>query len=342
MTTQPRTLPPPPQTRDPEPPGPRSRLRRLAGWSQRHHWLALGLWIAVLAGITVAAQTVGSDYRDDTSLPGTESQQLLDTVAEHAPANSDATIQVVLQDRAGLAGARDRVEAMLAEVADLPHVATITGPDAAQGSVAEGGTIGYATVALDGPSADVPAEDVRRIIDTAQDAEGDGLRVELGGDPVRAAEEGGGGGAEGAGMLAALVILVLMFGSVLAAALPLVTAIFAVGSTLGVIALGSWLLDVPSYSAPLMMLVGLGVGIDYALLIFARYRREIIDGADREQATRTALDTAGRSVLFAGGTVMIALLGLLALGLGSLRGVAFAVALTVLVTMVASDRKSVV
>lgn len=150
------------------------------------------------------------------------------------------------------------------------------------------------------------------------------------------AEEGGGGGAEGAGMLAALVILVLMFGSVLAAALPLVTAIFAVGSTLGVIALGSWLLDVPSYSAPLMMLVGLGVGIDYALLIFARYRGEIVGGADREQAARTALDTAGRSVLFAGGTVMIALLGLLALGLGSLRGVAFAVALTVLVTMVAS------
>jgi RND superfamily putative drug exporter len=296
---------------------------RLAGWAQRRHWLALALWVVVLGGITVAAQAVGSDYRDDHSLPGTESQQVADAFA--AQGQQPDSVQVVFQRDGGIP--RDEADAVLSEVERLPRVA-----DVSDLTVSERGTVAFATVTLDG--ADVPAEDVRRIIDTAQrDGE---LRVELGGDPVRGAEESAGGAAEGAGILAALVILVLMFGSFLAACLPLVTAVFAVGSTLGVIMLASHVTALPSYAPPLMMLVGLGVGIDYALLIFARYRGELHRGADRETAARTALDTAGRSVLFAGCTVMIALLGLLALGLGSLQGVALAVTLTVLLTMVAS------
>ncbi|MFI7675918.1 MMPL family transporter [Actinophytocola sp. NPDC049390] len=304
---------------------PPSRMVRLAGWAQRRHWLALALWVAVLGGITVAAQAVGSDYRDDHTLPGTESQQVADAFA--AQGRQPDSVRVVFQRDAGIAGARDGAAAVLSEVERLPRVADVSGL-----TESERGTVAFATVTFDG--ADVPAEDVRRVIDTAG-RDGD-LRVELGGDPVRAAEEAPGGAAEGAGMLAALVILVLMFGSFLAACLPLVTAVFAVGSTLGVIMLASHLTALPGYAPPLMMLVGLGVGIDYALLVFARFRGELRMGADRARAARTALDTAGRSVLFAGTTVMIALLGLLALGLGSLQGVALAVTLTVLLTMVAS------
>ena len=298
---------------------------RLAGWAQRRRWLALALWVVVLGGITVAGQAVGSDYRDDHTLPGTESQQVADAFA--AQGQQPDSVQVVFQRDAGIAGARADATAVLSEMERLPRVADVSGL-----TESENGTVAFATVTLDG--ADVPAEDVRRIIDTAR-RDGD-LRVELGGDPVRAAEEAPGGAAEGAGMLAALVILVLMFGSFLAACLPLVTAVFAVGSTVGVIMLASHVTALPSYAPPLMMLVGLGVGIDYALLVFARFRGELRMSADREQAARTALDTAGRSVLFAGTTVMIALLGLLALGLGSLQGVALAVTLTVLLTMVAS------
>ncbi len=300
-----------------------SRLVRIAGWAQRRRWLALALWVLVLGGITAAAAAVGADYRDDHTLPGTESQQVSDAFA--ARGQLPDTVQVVFHRDGGITDAA--TGPVLSELDGLPRVA-----DVSPVTVSEDGTIGYATVTLDG--ADVPAEDVRRLIDTAQ-RDGD-LRVELGGDPVRAAEESAGGAAEGAGILAALVILVLMFGSFLAACLPLVTAVFAVGSTLGVIMLASHLTALPSYAPPLMMLVGLGVGIDYALLVFARFRNELHHGADRDQATRTALDTAGRSVLFAGTTVMIALLGLLALGLGSLQGVALAVTLTVLLTMVAS------
>ncbi|MBB5789240.1 MMPL family transporter [Jiangella mangrovi] len=311
-------------------------LERLAAWSQRHHWLAIGLWVAVLAGVTALSQAVGDDYHDEHSLPGTQSQQLSDRLADAAPAQAGDSVQVVLQSDDGVETQQDRIEPMLADLSMLPHVVHVSGPFDVPGATSADGTIAYATVTLDGTATDVPADAVREIIDTAQAADGDGLRVELGGDAVRGAEESEGGAAEGAGMLAALVILVFMFGSFLAATLPLITALFAVGSTLGVIVLLSNVVTIATYTPPLMMLVGIGVGIDYALLVFARYRSELLAGLDRQAAARVALDTAGRSVIFAGCTVIIALLGLFALGLGSLQGVALAVALTVLVTMLAS------
>jgi putative drug exporter of the RND superfamily len=306
-----------------------SRFERLAAWSYRHRRRALAAWVAVLASVTFLSSAIGSDYHNDFSLPGTESQQATDTLAERAPAQAGDTIQIVVQAGDGIPA--ERVDAMLADVRELPHVAAVSEP-----TVSDDGTIGYATVAFDGQDEDVPVADVERIIDTAQAAGGDGLRVELGGDAVREAQESEGGGAEGVGILAALVILVFLFGSVLAASLPLVTAIFAVGSTIGLIVLGSHVADFADFTPPLMLLVGLGVGIDYALLIFSRYRGELLDGAPREQAVRKAIDTAGRSVFFAGFTVIFALLGLYALGLASLQGVALAVALTVLTTMLAS------
>jgi RND superfamily putative drug exporter len=316
-----------------------SRFERLAAWSYAHRRRALAVWVAVLVGVTAVSTAVGSGYHNDFSLPGTESQRAADTLAERAPAQAGDTIQIVVQDRDGLrtGAVRERVETMLTAVDALPHVAGVASPyqdDAT--ALSRDGTIGYATIALDGLATDVPKHDVVRIIEVAQAAGGDGLRVELGGDAVREAQEAEGGGAEGAGMLAALVILVFLFGSLLAALLPLVTAIFAVGTTIGLIVLASHLTDLADHTPPLMILVGLGVGIDYALLVFARYRGELLDGAAGEQAVRAALDTAGRSVFFAGCTVMFALLGLYALGLASLQGVALAVALTVLMTMLAS------
>ncbi|MFC0531893.1 MMPL family transporter [Phytohabitans kaempferiae] len=332
-----------------------SRLARLAGWAQRHRWWALALWVLVLAALTVASQAVGSTYHNDFSLPGTESQRAVDALRQHAPVRAGDTVQIVVQDPGGVSApaARERVEAMLDEVRTLPHVADVQSPFAGQGAVAADGTIAYATVTLDGQAQDVPTDDVRTIIDTAQAAEGGGLRVELGGDAVRGAEESEGGAAEGIGLLAALVILVLLFGSLLAASLPIVIAVFAVGSSIGLVVLASHLATIAEFTPPLMILVGLGVGIDYALLVFSRYRAELIAGLERggpagdaegsdpagvgrSAAARIALDTAGRTVFFAGCTVIIALMGLVALGLGSLQGVAVALAVTVLVTMVSS------
>ncbi|MER7548236.1 MMPL family transporter [Spirillospora sp. NPDC127506] len=307
------------------------RFGRLAAWSQRRRWAALVLWVAVVAAITVGSQAAGSAYHNDFSLPGTESQAAADLMTEHGSRQAGATVQIVAADPRGLDGHRADIGRMLDRVRGLPGVTGV-----GELSVSSSGTIGYATVTLDGAAEDVPADRVTAIIETAQAAAGDGLRIELGGDPVRGAEEGGGGAAEGAGMLAALVVLVLLFGSLVAAALPLGTALFAVGGAVGLIALASHVFTVADFTPPIMMLIGLGVGVDYALLIFYRYRQELRGGADPATATRRALDAAGRTVFFAGCTVIIALLGLIALGLGSLQGVALAVALTVLVTMAAS------
>ncbi|TCM45765.1 MMPL family transporter [Kribbella sp. VKM Ac-2568] len=313
-------------------------LHRVSGWAMQHAGVAVFLWVLVLVGVTVGSTLVGNAYRDENSLPGTDSQRVIDVFREHQPGGETDSVQIVLHDEDGLTlpATKSQITGMLAEVGKLPHVAAVADPFTAKGSLSTDGSTAYATVDLDVAAVDMPLADVRTIIDKAQGIAKDGLQVEVGGDLARSAAESAGGAAEGAGVLAALVILVFLFGSLLAASLPLLTAVFAVGSTLGLLVLASHVFTIPSYTAPVMMLVGLGVGIDYALLIFSRYRSELLKGADRPKAGRIALDTAGRSVLFAGCTVVIALLGLLALGLGSLQGLALGVTVTVLMTMLAA------
>ncbi len=307
------------------------RLARLAGWAQRHRWLAVALWALVLLAVTFTSRLTGSAFHDDNSLPGTESQQVVDLLKTTTQSGTSA--QIVFKSDSGLAARRAAVDNALANVRLQQHVRSVTGPFDSPATLSRDGRIGYATVAFDAASADLPYDDIVKVVDAAKAA--DGVQVALAGDPIKRVSEGG-GPAEGVGLLAALVVLVFLFRSLLAAGLPVITAVFAVGTTLGAITLVSHYVGIASYTSPLMMLVGFGVGVDYSLLIFARYRGEILAGHDRDTAARRALDTAGRSVLFAGTTVIIALLGLLALGLGGLRGVALAVALTVLMTMLAS------
>ncbi|RBM17860.1 MMPL family transporter [Streptomyces sp. PT12] len=321
-----------------QPPATGGVFARVAGWAHRRRWLAIGLWLAVLIGVWAGASAAGNDYREDYAIPGTESQEAADLLAAHGSDRAGDTLAIVLARDGGLhdQATRDRVTAMLANVAQLPAVTRVVSLYEDGAALSPDGTVGYATVVLDVPSERMPPEDTERILDTAREAGGDGLTVELGGDAARVLAEGEGGAAEGLGIMAALVILVFMFGTVVAAGLPIITALFAVGSTIGLIILLSHAFTIADYAPYTMMLVGLGVGIDYALLSFARYRQELVAGAPPAEATTRAMDAAGRTVFFAGCTVILALLGLVALGLGSLQGLALSVALTVLVTMVAS------
>ena len=313
-----------------------SRFERLARWSIRNRRRALALWLVTLLAVLGGSFAIGAAWNNDVTLPGTESQRALDTLERSAPAQAGDTVEIVMRDPGGMrtAATRARVERMVERVGRLPHVASVADPYAAR-ATSRDGTIAHATVMLDDTANNVPRAAIERLIDTAESARGDGLQVELGGDAVRYVDAGG-GGAESIGTLAALVILVFLFGSLLAASIPVVTALAAVGGTTALIVIGSHLIDVADYTPALMSLVGLGVGIDYALLIFSRYRAELLADRDRDDALRIALDTAGRSVVFAGTTVIIGLLGLIALGIGVLQGIALGVSLTVLVTMVAS------
>ena len=147
-----------------------SPFERLAAWSYGHRWWAVALWVAVLAGVTLASQALGSSFRNDFSLPGSDSQRVLDTLKQHAPAQAGATVQVVLQDPDGLrqSSTRERVEAMLGELRGLSHVVEVRSPYAGATAISRDGTTGYATVTLDGKAEEVPGADVRRIIDTAR------------------------------------------------------------------------------------------------------------------------------------------------------------------------------
>ncbi|MCQ4207386.1 MMPL family transporter [Streptomyces longispororuber] len=312
------------------------RFGALAGWAQRHRWAAVVLWVAVVAAITLGSTAVGSAYKNDFSLPGTDSQTATDLFKEHGSDQAGDSVDIVFKAPSGIRSAEAGIEPMLDEVRRMAGVADVRSPFSDASAVSRDGTIAYASVTLDGKTEEVPKEDVARIIDTAQNIATERLQVEVGGEAARNAEDKAGPTAELAGIAAALVILVLLFGSLLAASLPLITALFAVGGAIGLIALASHVFTVADFTPPILMLVGLGVGVDYALLIFYRYRQELLAGVRPAEACRKALDSAGRTVFFAGCTVIVALLGLVALGLGSLQGIALAVAITVLITMAAS------
>ncbi|WP_407564800.1 MMPL family transporter [Streptomyces sp. 184] len=313
-------------------------IGRIAGASLRRKWLVVGVWVLLVVGILAGASALGDDYREDFSLPGTESQQAAETLARHSGGEVGDTIQIVLHHEEGLAGGdvEQRIESMLDDVAKEETVAFVHSPYADETGISEDGTTGYATVALTVPAEEFTKEDAEAIYDASQVAKGDGLQVEVGGQAARKLAESQEYTAELLGLLAALVILVFMFGTLLSAGLPLITAVFAVGSAVGGIMLASQAFTIAEWIQYVIVLVGLGVGIDYALLIFARYRHELAEGVEPDKAAKDSLDTAGRSVFFAGCTVIVALLGLVTLGLGSLRGVALALAMTVLLTMIAS------
>jgi putative drug exporter of the RND superfamily len=315
-----------------------SVYERLAGFSQRRRWTALLLWVAVLVGVQVAAGAAGAAYRNDFSLPGTESQDATDLLLEHGSPLAGDTVEIVLHDAGGLRrpAVRGRVEEMVPKVARQPKVAQVESPYHAEEAISRDGTIGYATVVLTVKAEEMTRSQVQRIYDAAVTARGGGLRVELGGEAARLLGEEENYLAEGVGVLAALVILVFMFGTIVAASLPVITAIFAVGSAVGIMMLLSHGLSIADFTPFVMALVGLGVGIDYALLIFSRYRSELVTGHAPADAARVALDAAGRTVSLSGSIVIVALLGLYALGIAGLQGMALSVALTVLVTMVAA------
>ena len=208
---------------------------------------------------------------------------------------------------------------------------------AAPAAISENGEIAYATVQYDVFANEIEKEDTKRLIDAAEAASGDGLQVELGGQPIEEARQEEEGDASFLiGLLAAVVVLLLTFGSLVAMGLPILTALFALGVGLSLITLGTHVFDTAEFAPQLALMIGLGVGIDYALFILTRFRNGLDEGMDKRDAAIAAVDTAGRAVLFAGVTVIIALMGMFLLGLSFLYGVAMSAAIAVLMTMIAA------
>ena len=314
-------------------------LGRLGSWSYRHRRLVAVAWLLVLAAASLAGRLAGSQFKNDLSGgTSTQSQQAAAFLRQRFPGQAGDVTQVVFATRAPVTSAavRQRIAAVLTPIARLPHVAAVHGPTAATGLISPDGHIAYALVRFDASGDAIPGPAVQRVITTAQLAARPGFAVQLGGAPVQSVEKPQFGKSEALGILAAVVILLLAFGSVIAMALPIVTAIVAVASSFGILDLLSHQLTVPSFAPELAALVGLGVGIDYALFVVTRYRQGLRAGSAPADAVEAAMATSGRAVVFAGSTVTASLLGLFLLGLPFIYGAALGAIIAVLLVMAAS------
>jgi RND superfamily putative drug exporter len=317
-----------------------SRFVRLARWCNAHRWRTFLAWLLALVVIQVIAGTVGVKEISSFRLPGTESQRAYDLLAQHFPAAKGDTDQVVFRARSGRLdqGAnRARIAAALKRVQGDRHVASAGSPFGSGGRLTRDGRIGVAMVNYKESTNDITPDDLEKVENAAFTARSPQLQVEHGGPGAEIVRfNNTQGPSEGVGILAAALVLLITFGSAVAAGLPLLATLLALGCTVGVITLISHVVDTPDFATQLASLIGLGVGIDYALFVVTRFRAEVRAGRDRQDAIETAIDTAGRTVMFAAITVVIALLGLLLLGLSFMHGVAIGAAVAVLATMLAA------
>src|SRR5207247_320925 len=218
----------------------------------------------------------------------------------------------------------------------VPHLVSFQSPYAAPGRISRDKRVAYATATFDRQAGDLPAKAAQPLIDAAHRVKVPNLKIELGGEVVARALQPPQGPAELIGLGAAIVILFIAFGSLLAMGLPVMTAVFGVGIGGVFVTVFSHIITVPSFAPQVAFTIGLGVGIDYALLIVTRYRGGLHDGLSPEDATVLALSTSGRSTLFAGCTVLISLLGLFAIGISFIYGLAVGAMAAVAMTMLAS------
>jgi RND superfamily putative drug exporter len=316
-------------------------MSALARWCYQHRFVVITAWIGLLIGLAVVSQAVKTSNDNSFTLPGTGSGTAQQLLLRSAPARAGDSDQIVWRVSHGSVtnpALEQRMSAMLARVSHLPEVASVTSPYLPGGKVqvSPDGRTAYATVNFTKAADDLEKADINRVVAVATAAREPGLAVELGGKAISNTEQAPLSSASAIGIGAAAVILLIAFGSLLAMALPIVTAVAGVGSGLMLIAPLSHLMSVNGLAPILGALIGLGVGVDYALFIVTRYRRGLQAGLDPERSATQALNTSGRAVLFAGGTVCIALLGLLTIGLGFLDGMAVPAAITVVCTVLAA------
>ncbi len=313
------------------------RLGRFA--FRRRHLVAL-FWVALLALAGVGAAGAPAAGNSSFSIPGTEAQKAFDLLDERFPGSSadGATARVVFKAPAGekMTDAENKkaVRSTVDALADGSEVAVVTDPYQG-GGISRDGTIAYASVSYKVSGMELEDSSRDALEGAAEDARKSGLTVEIGGDALQTVPHTG--SAEIIGIGVAAVVLVITFGSLLAAGLPLVTAIVGVGIGVASITALASTLDLGSTTSILASMIGLAVGIDYALFVVSRYRAELAEGRDREEAAGRAVGTAGSAVVFAGLTVVIALVGLAVVNIPMLTkmGVAAAgtVALAVLIAL---------
>jgi RND superfamily putative drug exporter len=313
-------------------------MRGIAQFCYRRRRYVLAAWLLALVGVFALSTAVKGEFSTEFKLPGSESQEAIDLL-EASGANTRTGIQgqVVFESENGVTdpAVQEAIESLLADIeASVPEVEVVS-PYLPENShqVAESGRIAYAELNFSDRSFEEYVDDAHIIKELRDDAEFDGLRIELGGDMFAATPSFS---SEFVGIIAAILILLLAFGSVIAMGLPIITALFGIGCGIAVITIGTRFIAMPEFSTQLAAMIGIGVGIDYALLIVSRYRDALHDGLAPRDAVLLSLDTSGRAVVFAGLTVVIALLGMFVMNLDFVRAVSASAIIAVLLTMTAA------
>ena len=319
-------------------PAEQSALARVAGWCHDHRWWVLVAWIVSLVVVNVAAQALGSNFSNNLTGGTQTAQQILDAdfpTYSGSPAQVVVTTSGQFTDPANAA----RTQKLAAALAPLGHVASVSSPFGPEGEVqiSKDGHVGYVRVNFDEAAGNLPTSSIQRVIDVAQSFEAPGYHVALGGQAISLVAGAKPGPSEGIGILAAIIIMLLAFGSVVAMGLPIITALFGIAVAFAVLDLLTHVVTTPVFAPEMMAMIGLGVGIDYALFIVTRYRQGLAEGRDPRNAAAVSLATSGRAVVFAGTTVILSLLGLFLLQLSFMRGLAIgAIAAVVLVMLAAT------
>ena len=315
-----------------------TNLGRLAGWCHDHRRAVLALWVIALIGVTVLAQVVGTDFKNKFTAGNTPSQQATNILQQRFPSKSGDTADIVFHSATPIADNEAAIDRVVTNVRPLPYVEGVTSPFSAAGAhqIAPHGNIAFAQVQFTTDTADIPTGAVKTVVSTAQAAAHPGFEVELGGNPISSAVTAAPGPSEGIGITAAILIMLLAFGSIVAMGLPIITALAGLGVGVALLELVTHLLVVPNFSPEMAIMIGIGVGIDYALFIVTRYRQGIFEGRPPRDAVVTSHMTAGRSVLFAGSTVVISLFGLYLIGQAYMIGLATACIAAVLMVLLAA------
>jgi putative drug exporter of the RND superfamily len=315
----------------------RSVLARLAGWCHDHRWWVLAIWVVGLVVVNVGAQGLGSNFSNNLSGGTQSAQQILDA---RFPGLAGSPAQVVVTTTAPFTDPanRARTDQLVQALPPLAHVAGVTSPFAPQGAaqISRDGHIGFVRVDFDQSAGRLPTAAVRKVIDTAQSFAVPGYQVALGGQAIGLVAGAKPGPAEGVGILAAIIIMLLAFGSVVAMGLPIITALFGIAVAFAVLDLLSHVVTTPVFAPEIMAMIGLGVGIDYALFVVTRYRTGLAEGREPRDAVAVSLATSGRAVVFAGTTVILSLLGLFLLQLPFMRGLAIGAISAVVLVMLAA------
>jgi RND superfamily putative drug exporter len=295
------------------------------------------MWLAALVLSNVFAQLEGSAFSNNLTGGKQQAQQILNA---NFPSQSGSPAQVVVTTGTAFTGSANeaRTSSLVDALRSLPHVSAVVSPLSPEGAtqISRNGHIAYVRVQFDGQAGNLPSPAIKKVITTAESFGTPAYRVSVGGQAIELVSGAAPGSSEGFGILAAIIIMLLAFGSVVAMGLPIITALFGIAIGFAVLDLLSHVVTTPVFAPEIMAMIGLGVGIDYALFVVTRYRQGLAEGREPREAIALSLATSGRAVLFAGTTVILSLLGLFILQLSFMRGLAIGAIAAVVLVMTAA------